>query len=167
MPDASYVQTNFLGGEWSPLMLGRFDLPTYRTALRLCLNTLPIEEGSATRRPGLKAIATTRMGLPAVLKEFHFSENSPYVMELTQQHVRLLSGTSLVVNSPETQRINKVSQANPGVVTTKTAHGWTTGDNVQFNIFPGSDLLEINVTIAPLLGRELQIRTTLAFWVGN
>jgi hypothetical protein len=62
MADASFLQTSFLGGEWSPLLQGRMDDPRYRSGMNVARNTLPIEEGSAVRRPGTQQIGPTRSG---------------------------------------------------------------------------------------------------------
>lgn len=160
MPDASYLQSSFLGGEWSPLVQGRMDRQDYRTGLNVCRNGIPIEEGSWTRRPGTRYVSATRSGRKAVLRSFHFAQGRPYNIELTQNHLRLMAGPGLVVNSSEQNMVTAVS-GNPGAITTGAAHGWATNDQVQFHIDPGDLLANTpNTTLAPLLGRELAITVT-------
>lgn len=155
MADASNLQTGFLGGEWSPSAQGRADEKDYRIAMTVCANGFPLEVGAWTRRPGTRFAATTRLGQKAWLLPFAFAQNSPYTMEFTNQFLRLFSGFSLV-STPDPQTVISVSSANPAVITTQTAHGWSSGQNVQFlfsnsQSYPGA---------APLMNRQLTITVT-------
>lgn len=102
MPSASYLQTSFLGGEWSPYAQGRADLETYRTAMNLCYNNIPLEVGACTRRPGTLWCGTTLNGQPAVLRQFHFSQNAPYNIEFTNLAMRFWAGNQLVPGTTAT-----------------------------------------------------------------
>lgn len=157
MGDASFLQTSFLGGEWSPLVQGRAEDPAYRTGLNVCNNVIPIEEGAAARRPGIRMIAATRSGKYAVMRAFHFAQAHPYVLELTEGHLRYLSAPGLVVESAGSQLVSAVSGANPTVITTAAAHGWSTGDQVLFDLDPLDNVGTPNVTLAPFLGREFAV----------
>ena len=77
MGHASFSQVSFLGGEWSKQMQGRFDRDDYRTGLNVCLNIVPIEEGSAPRRSGTRLGGTTRNGAYGVLREYHVNDAQP------------------------------------------------------------------------------------------
>jgi len=77
MAAASYTQLNFLGGEWSKSFQGRFDRPDYRTAMNVCLNGMPLEQGPWTRRPGSRFCATTRNGTVGRLVSFDLKQSSP------------------------------------------------------------------------------------------
>jgi hypothetical protein len=154
MPDASYLQTSFLGGEWSPLVQGRMDDPKYRTGMNVCRNVMPLEEGAASRRPGTRGIAATRNGAYGVLRAFDFAQANPYLLELTEGHIRLLAGNALVLESAGLQPIIGLSTTNPVQVQTAGPHGWVARDQVQVNIDPDDPA---NATIAALLGRELEI----------
>lgn len=134
MANASYLQASFVGGEWGSYAQGRADLENYRTACNLVYNYVPLEVGAATRRPGTAFCATTRNGLPAILREFHFSQNAPYDMEFTDGHMRLFAGQSLVLEFQNT--VATISSANPAVVATVSVHGWSTGDQVEFQVTP-------------------------------
>lgn len=152
MPDASYLQTSFLGGEWSPLIQGRMDDPRYRTGMNVCRNGLPIEEGSWVRRPGQRLVGPTRKGAVAVLREFHFAESHSYNLELSAGHLRFTAGAGIVTESFGTRTIIALNTGNPVQLTTDAAHGWATGDQVIVQIGTG----ELNATIAALLGRQLE-----------
>lgn len=52
MPKVNYIQTNLSGGEISPLLRGRTDLPRYLSGLAESTNFLELTTGGATRRPG-------------------------------------------------------------------------------------------------------------------
>lgn len=127
MADASYLQTNFQGGEWSNTFQGRLDDPRYKTSLRTCKNALPIEEGAWTRRPGFKLGALTRGGVPGRCVEFEIEQQSPVTLEFSNGHIRCYVDGRLGTTNDE-QAISAISTANPAVVTTAAAHGWSTGD---------------------------------------
>ena len=60
MPNLSYVQSNFQGGEWSQEFQGRTDDKLYPASLALCLNYIPNQEGSLSPRGGLKRCGNTK-----------------------------------------------------------------------------------------------------------
>ena len=131
MPDASYLQTSFLGGEWAPYAQGRLDHPAYRTAMALCLNAYPVEEGACPRRPGFAFVATTLNGAPGRVLPFNFTDTSPYTIELTDGALRLFAGRGLVF-TPDATTITAISTTNPAVITLSSAVEWVTADQVQF-----------------------------------
>lgn len=149
MEDSSFLQSSFLGGEWNPAIQGRYELPQYRTGMNVCRNGFPIEEGSWIRRSGTRYAAATLNGAPGRVIPFAFSQASPYLMEFTDGALRMFAvagqTSGLVgpvpsdfrlVTTNDNQQVSSISTANPAVVQTGSAHGWTTGDQVQF-IFAG------------------------------
>jgi hypothetical protein len=156
MADASFLQTSFLGGEWSPFSQGRATDPAYRTGLNVSRNMLPIEEGAHVRRPGARLIGPTRKGAPGVLRAFDFEESHPYNLELTANHLRFLAGAGIVVESFGSRVITALNTGNPVQITVDAAHTWATNDEVVIQIAPG----EVNSTIAGLLGRQLELTST-------
>lgn len=157
MADASYLQTNFLGGEWSPLIQGRMDDPRYRTGMNKARNVLPLEEGAASRRPGTRLIGPTRKGAPGVMRTFDFEQSHPYNLELTAGHMRFIAGSGMVIESAGMNAIIGLSTGNPVVVETITAHDWNTGDEVLVT-WVNTD--PANPSIAGLLGRQIEITVT-------
>lgn len=143
MAAASYVQASFLGGVWSLARQGRIDLPNYRTAMNVCLNGLPVEQGAWTRRPGTQFLSTTRNGSPGRVVNFDFIEAAPYTMELTDGFLRFFCGP-LFLSDPQLVWTNdgksviSITLANPANIKTAVAHAWTTGDHVQF-VFLGAN----------------------------
>lgn len=153
MADASNLQTDFRGGEWSPAAQGRMDDKEYPRGLNVCLNAFPTEEGPWTRRSGTRWMAPTLNGQYAWLIPFHFAGNAPYVMELTDSNIRFYSGPQLAITA-DTQQVVSASAANPTVITTFAAHGWNTGDVVQFLFQPtGAD----NTTAGVVAGQQFAI----------
>lgn len=89
MPKAAWVQTNFNGGEWTPLAYGRFDLEKYRNGLALCENYMPMQQGGLTRRPGTRFVAAAKSSLhPIRLQRFEFSITQAYVLEFGDLYIR-------------------------------------------------------------------------------
>ena len=153
MGDASFTQTSFLGGQWSQFYQGRMDHPRYKTAMAVCQNAYPIEEGSCPRRPGFQFAAQTRAGVQGLLKPFVFEEAAPYICEFTNGHLRFFNGPNLVFTEDAAPLVSNISTANPAVITLESAVTWSTGDAVQlfFNNLdsPGSG--------APLYNRQVFI----------
>lgn len=136
MPGASFIQSSFLGGEWSPFAQGRFERPDYKTAMNVCLNTIPLEEGCAARRPGERFLGTTRRGNPGKLIAVDFIAAAPYNMEFTDGHLRfwgsVLDGSITRVTTNTDVVVSSISTANPAVATIGTARSWATDDQISF-----------------------------------
>lgn len=171
MPDISNLQPSFHGGEWSPFTQGRMDRQDYRKGMETCLNTIPLEEGSATRRPGFRRLGYTRGGGYAAMREFHFNVSEPYNIELTDLHLRLWGGSPLGLNSSNLimenglRGVASVSTANPAVVATAGAHAWSTGDTVMFRQPDGAT----NMGYARLLNRQfiVTVLSSTAFSIAD
>ena len=136
MPDANYVQSSFLGGEWSQYAQGRFDKRDYSSAMNVCLNSFPLEEGACTRRSGERFLATTRSGNPGRLIAFDFEAAAPYDMEFTDGHMRFfggrLNGPVQLITTNDDAVVTNISADKPAIVTT-AANTWATNDQVIFN----------------------------------
>src|SRR5258708_38903914 len=94
MPNSSFVQSSFLGGEWSPFAQGRLELPQYKTAMNVCRNGFPLEEGAWVRRSGTRCVTATRNGLAGRVIPFAFEQAAPYVMEFTDGFLRMVAGST-------------------------------------------------------------------------
>lgn len=134
MTNASFVQSSFLGGEWSPFMQGRYDLPSYKAAMNVSLNGFPVEEGAWPRRPGTRFAATTRNGAKGRVLQFDFQKNTPYNLELTDGFMRFYDGLgspATLILTGATHTITNISAVNPATFTTGDAHGWVTNNQIQ------------------------------------
>ena len=89
MPRATWIQSNFNGGEWSPLAYGRFDIAKYKNGLAVCKNFMPTQQGGLTRRPGTRYAAAVKDSTYAPrLQRFEFSTTQAYVLEFGDQYIR-------------------------------------------------------------------------------
>ena len=133
MARASFMQTSFLGGEWSKFVQGRMDSEKYKISLNLCQNYYPLEEGALMRRQGTRYIAHTRGGTAGRVIPLSFRENSSFQMAHTDGYLRFVAGQSLVFEN-ETIVISDISTANPAVVTASTTlpSNWVTGKTIMF-----------------------------------
>lgn len=62
------VQNQFNGGEISPLMAGRFDLPIYQYAAQKLINNIPVSEGCYKRRGGTHFVSEAKAQEPLLFK---------------------------------------------------------------------------------------------------
>lgn len=153
MPDASFIQTNFLGGEWSLSFQGRMDDPRYKSGMNVCRNGIPIEEGSWSRRSGSRWAAPTRFGQDGVLRRFAFKQSQPFTMEFTDLHLRFFSGPALVKELKN--YVTSITSANPVVFGTANTHGFSVGDEVQFDFASGTT----NTGVATIVNRQFKVAT--------
>ena len=151
-PGASINVSSFLGGEWSQRSQGRIDDPRYRTAMALCLNALPVEEGAVTRRPGWVAIGPTYFNKPGIVRKFAMADNRPLILEATWDETSSTSQLwvwtpdylgfnvgnpgGMILHYDSADSITAISTATPAVVATEATHTWITGDVVQLFIDP-------------------------------
>lgn len=131
MGHSSYLQTSFLGGEWAPEIQGRTETDAYKTGLNKCSNYYPIEQGSLLRRQGFQLVGHTKAGAAGRVKGFDLT-GSPLQLEFTNGWLRFILGPSFLANG--VSDLVSISTATPAVVTTKAAHGYTTGDTVFFTL---------------------------------
>lgn len=110
MPKATYIQSSFNAGEWSPLLYGRTDLPKRRNAAGPSLNYVATLQGPQTRRPGTAYVAAAADNTNVRLQRFEFSTTQAYVLEFTPGKIRfytnggqlLSGGTPYTVTTPYT-----------------------------------------------------------------
>src|SRR5207244_12804029 len=119
----------------------RTDQPNDRPALGTCYNSIPVEEGALTRRPGTAELGITFLRYPGVLREFLLPDGNSAIMEITYGGgtcqvrfwarpyngvgVATTNAIALVYQTIDT--IVSISTANPAVVQTSHAQTWTTG----------------------------------------
>lgn len=81
MPRGTPYVSNFTAGELSPLLAGRVDLDRYHNGAAKLENMVPLPWGPATRRPGLRFIAETKVSAElSRLVEFEFSTVQAYML---------------------------------------------------------------------------------------
>ena len=144
MPDTSFAQSSFLGGEWSARMQGRMDDPRYKTALSLMQNYQPTEQAACERRSGfIVGGPTAGAGLPARLVDWRFNTSQAFVSEFTNQYMRLWQGGTPVIDQSVT--FSAISQVNPAVITFTVGTGDLFGPADEFIISfaPGSSFFHV------------------------
>lgn len=129
---ASFVQTSFLGGEWSKAAQGRSEKPEYRTAMNVSLNGLPMEAGAWTRRSGTQNAGLTRNGVAGRVIPFAFQEDIPYTIEFTDSHLRFRKEARLATTN-DSQVVALTDGNTPMTVNVPVANTWSTGDHVVFS----------------------------------
>jgi hypothetical protein len=145
VPISNFVQASFLGGEWSPFAQGRSDLPTYRFAMNVCRNGIPLEEGAWCRRSGTRFATTTRGGVAGRVISFAFEQAAPYDMIFTDGFMEFIasSAQSSIITTPlpkdfrlvttnDNHDVSNISSTNPAQITTTFNNTWSTGDQIQF-----------------------------------
>lgn len=179
MANASFLTASFLGGEISKVAQGDIVDPRYKISMAACLNGVPMEAGNWSRRPGFAHAGITRGGTAAKLITWDFQETTPYTMEFTDNTIRFRNGERLATTN-DTKAVSAISSASPAVVTTSTAHGWSTGDTVFFDSLSIKDPLLLNrqfvitVTdtnkfsiVGAVTGASVDGSALLAFGTGN
>lgn len=132
------LHRSFAAGEISPELYGRIDLVKHQTGLARCENFMILPHGPAARRPGLRYIAEARDSTRAVrLLPFAFSASQTVVLEFGHQYARFHVGGQAVLETAV-----GISSIVGNAVTTSSAHGFSTGDDV----FIGTRFHRITVT---------------------
>lgn len=102
MARSGSLQSNFLGGEWSPFSQGRVDLPQYKTALQTCVNAYPLEEGCWVRRPGTAMGGFSYQGNPAIkMIPFDLTGSLPVQIEFVPGRARFWWAKQLMYDFSE------------------------------------------------------------------
>lgn len=97
---ATWIQSSFNAGEWSPQLYGRIDLPKRKNALSACLNYVPLLQGPLTRRPGTQYIAGVKNNATVVrLQRFEFNVTQAYVLEFTDSTIRFYANGGQLLNA--------------------------------------------------------------------
>ena len=83
------VITDFTKGEISKKFEGRFDLELYNQGVRKLENWIPFTQGGVHSRPGSKYLAITKSSAKARLIPFVVNETYPFVLEFTNNLIRI------------------------------------------------------------------------------
>ena len=138
---ATFVQPSFAKGELGPALYGRVDTAAYQVALRTARNVVIQSHGGVGNRPGTKFICPCRdHGNRPVLIDFQFKVTDTYVLEFGNLYMRIVRNDAQVLEATKT--ITGATAANPVVVTTSAAHGYSNGDHVFIDAVVG--MTELN-----------------------
>jgi len=123
-------QRSLAGGEIAPSIYARTDQSKYKTGLRQCRNFFVKRHGGVDNRPGTQFLSETKFPSKTVrLVRFVFNTEQTYVLEFGDLYMRVHKNG--VQQALAAKTITGITQADPAVVTTSGAHGYTSGDEVQ------------------------------------
>jgi hypothetical protein len=129
MPEP-FVSFAFSAGELAPGLLSRPDLEKYDLALRSAKNWVVDYRGGIVVRPGLQFISQNKNTVDRVrLVPFQFNlfEGNNYIMVFGDGYIRFLRNGRFITDSTKSFTITSITNADPAVVTTAVAHGFTGG----------------------------------------
>ncbi len=146
----SFIQPTFASGEICPNLYARVDLAKYHAGLKLCRNFFILPQGGAANRAGLMFVGRClNSAYPVHLIPFQFNLVQAYMLEFGHMYMRVIMNGGYVLEPAFT--VSVITLANPGVVTTSTAHGYNNGDRVfitgtgtQLDSTPGRQYLVAN-----------------------
>lgn len=139
MAQVNVVQQNWAGGELSPKMRGRYDLPVYVSGAERIVNFIAEPAGPARFRPGFVFVSNTRRNNIARFIPFQFNDSDTYQLEFTENYIRFYQNDDIVTLAAKT--ITGATAANP-VVVTSAAHGYSNGDEIIISGVVG--MIELN-----------------------
>lgn len=93
---ASVKQVSFAGGELSPLLWGRSDLPVFGKGVRRMRNFFPTTHGAAMSRPGTTFCGYAKANSLVRLVPFVYADGQSFVLEFGGQYIRFWSQGGLV-----------------------------------------------------------------------
>lgn len=128
MPLANIVLVNVSGGELSPEMYARLDLPIYQRGNQRIQNYIVLSSGGALYRNGFQHACHTKNLEDGRLITFTFSEQDTYTLCLTNRCIRFMRNFGVILNDTS-KVITGVTRANPAVVSS-TAHGLVNGQEI-------------------------------------
>lgn len=151
------MQHSFASGEISQQIAARTDLTKYHTGAALLRNFLVDYRGGAMNRSGSRHIgfAKATTYIPRLVR-FQFSTIQGYMLEIGHYYMRVIMNGGYVLEG--TKAITGYSS---GVVTTGSAHGYSTGDLVYITAFDNfgaynSNLYEITVLSSTTFSISMQ-----------
>jgi hypothetical protein len=135
MAEISITQDNWAGGELSPKLRSRSELPVYKSGAERIVNFIPEAGGSKRFRCGFQYIQNTRRHASAWLLPFQFNDSDAYELAFTSGYIRFFRIVNdvpgIITVSPKTISGAVVVA---GVVTlTITSHGYSNGDEIIVN----------------------------------
>ena len=92
-----YLQSSFMGGEYSPICAARTDLERYKIGLETCRNSIIHPSGGVSNRPGFRMIAPYKIaGMPPRIVKFIFSTSQVFYIEVGNYYMRFYTNRAQV-----------------------------------------------------------------------
>ena len=89
-------QTSFADGQISPKLKGFVDTESYKSSVQDLQNMVVMPQGSITRRPGTRYVASTKSNGQVRLIPFNFGQDQAYVLEFGNQYVRFFKNSAVL-----------------------------------------------------------------------
>ena len=134
------VLLNVSGGEVTPEVYGRLDLPAYARGYQRVQNREVLPQGGSRFRNGFTNVHNTRGLQAGRLVDFSFNEVDTYTIELTNKYMRFYRDFGTVLNSTSLN-ISAITKANPCVITS-ASHGLSNGQEIYLSGIAG--MVELN-----------------------
>lgn len=134
------ILLNVSGGEVTPEIYGRLDLPAYQRGYQRVQNREVLPQGGSRFRNGFTNVHNTRGLQAGRLVDFSFNEVDTYTIELTNKYMRFYRDFAAVMNTATTA-ITAITKANPCVIIS-ASHGLSNGQEVQLSGIAG--MVELN-----------------------
>ncbi len=148
----NFIEPSYAAGELAPALYSRVDLDKYHQGAKLLRNFFVWPQGGISNRAGTMFVGRCKdSSNPVHLIPFQFNLEQTYILEFGHQYMRVIMDGGHVLEPA--MSISSVSNANPGVVATGSAHGYSNGDQVfiagtgsALDSTPGRQYLIINAT---------------------
>lgn len=157
---AKLIQPSMAGGEVSPALGARVDLGKRAVAVELAENFVGRVTGGMESRAGQQFVARCKEGSTAVrIVEFEFNTTQTFVIELGNLYARFHSDGGQILDSSTAATVTGATQANPVVVTTSAAHGYSNGDELFLSGVVGmTELNGRNFKVANVTGTTFELQ---------
>lgn len=104
MAETTSTFNNWVAGEISADVYGRYDTTVYRKGAEILRNFNVKVQGPLVYRPGFQYIVNTKNNKRAVLQKFVFNNDLAYVLEFTHQTIRFYLNGGLIMD-PDTPTV--------------------------------------------------------------
>lgn len=143
------IKFAFSAGELDPHLHGRSDIENFDLGIAEGRNFFTDYRGGASNRPGTRFgefIQDEGEAVRIIRFRFNTEIANQYLLVFSKDKLRFVQNGGYVVEADVT--VTDITQANPGVVTTSSAHGYSVGDWVYVSSVTGMD---------ELVGRILEV----------
>jgi hypothetical protein len=126
------AKTNFTGGQWSPELAGRVDLPQFQNAVLEMTNFLPMPRGGVRVRPGSVFVSSVKFpDKDTRLVAFEFNEDQTYILEFGDGYIRFFANNSRLEHPAKaiTNVVDSTAEE-AQVRVTVAGHGYSDGEYI-------------------------------------
>ena len=153
------MQSSLSGGEISPAVQARTDIAKYKSSVASAENVFCRVHGGMENRAGFKFVAQCKDNETDVrLIPFSFNTEQTYVLEFGNLYMRVIKDGGQVLKTASFV-IGAITKANPCVITTTSAHGLASTDQVYLSGIGGMTELNnrtFNITVLSTTTFSLQ-----------